>query len=69
MGPQILRCFLGTERRGCGLCGSKPGRRTRSQAEFDSSASEHDLSPEPFARMKQAVIALFADMERKGELD
>jgi hypothetical protein len=22
----------------------------------------------PFARMKQAVIALFADMERKGQL-
>jgi len=29
----------------------------------------HELPSEPFARMKQAVIALFADMERKAELD
>jgi len=29
----------------------------------------HGLPPEPFASMKQAVIALFVDMERNGELD
>jgi hypothetical protein len=28
-----------------------------------------ELPPEPFTNMKQAVIVLFADMERKGELD
>jgi len=38
-------------------------------AKLDSWASEHELPPKPFAIMKQAVIALFADMERKGELD
>jgi len=36
---------------------------------LDFWASEHELPPEPFTRMKQAVIVLFADMERKGELD
>jgi hypothetical protein len=29
----------------------------------------HELPPEQFARMKQAVIVLFADMERNGEFD
>jgi hypothetical protein len=30
---------------------------------------EERAAPEPFARMKQAVIALFAQMELRGELD
>ena len=30
---------------------------------------EHGLPPEPFVRVKQAVIVLFTDMERNGELD
>jgi hypothetical protein len=38
-------------------------------AKLDTWAAEHDLPPEPFARVKQAVIVLFAEMERKGELD
>jgi len=38
-------------------------------AQLDAWASEHGLPLGPFVRMKQAVIALFADMERKGELD
>jgi hypothetical protein len=41
--------------------------RKKAMTELDSWAAEHELPPEPFARMKQAVIALFADMERKGE--
>jgi len=43
--------------------------RDKAMAKLDSWATEHELPPEPFAHMKQAVIALFADMERKGELD
>ena len=35
----------------------------------DNWAAGHELQSEPFTRMKQAVIVLFADMERKGELD
>jgi len=38
-------------------------------ARLDTWADEHGLPPEPFVRMKQAIVALFADMERKGELD
>ena len=38
-------------------------------AKLDKWAVGHELPPEPFAKMKQAVIVLFADMERKGELD
>jgi hypothetical protein len=38
-------------------------------AKLDSWASEHELPPEPFAKMKQAVIALFAEMTLRGELD
>jgi len=38
-------------------------------AKLDAWAKEHELPSEPFVRMKQAVIALFADMERRGELD
>jgi hypothetical protein len=30
---------------------------------------EHGVPPDPSARMKQAVTALFADVEREGELD
>jgi hypothetical protein len=38
-------------------------------AKLDSWAAEHELPSEPFARMKQAVIALFAQMALRGELD
>jgi transcriptional regulator with XRE-family HTH domain len=48
---------------------TRPVWRERAMAKLDSWASEHELPPEPFARMKQAVIALFAEMESKGELD
>jgi transcriptional regulator with XRE-family HTH domain len=48
---------------------SRPVWRNKALARLDTWAAEHELSPEPFARMKQAIIALFVDMERKGELD
>ncbi len=43
--------------------------RQKAMAKLDTWASQHELPPEPFVRMRQAVITLFADMERKGELD
>jgi transcriptional regulator with XRE-family HTH domain len=48
---------------------ARPVWRDKAIAKLDTWAAEHELPPEPFARMKQAVIALFADMERRGELD
>jgi transcriptional regulator with XRE-family HTH domain len=48
---------------------TRPVWRKKAMTRLDSWATEHGLPPEPFAGMKQAVIALFADMERKGELD
>ena len=48
---------------------TRPVWSEKAMAKLDSWASEHELPPEPFARMKQAVIVLFADMERKGDLD
>jgi hypothetical protein len=48
---------------------TRPVWRDKAMAKLDSWASEHELPPEPFARMKQAVIALFAEMELRGEFD
>jgi transcriptional regulator with XRE-family HTH domain len=48
---------------------TRPVWRDKAIAKLDTWASQHELPPEPFVLMKQAVIALFADMERKGELD
>lgn len=48
---------------------TRPVWREKAMAKLDLWAAEHELPPEPFTRMKQAVIVLFADMERKGELD
>ena len=48
---------------------TRPVWRDKAMAKLDMWAIEHELPPEPFARMKEAVLALFADMERKGELD
>jgi hypothetical protein len=48
---------------------TRPVRRAKAMAKLDSWASAHELPSEPFVRLKQAVIVLFADMERKGELD
>jgi transcriptional regulator with XRE-family HTH domain len=47
---------------------TRPVWRDKAMAKLDNWAAEHELPPEPFAKMKQSVIALFADMERKGEL-
>ena len=47
----------------------RPVWREKAMAKLDTWASEHELPPEPFTEMKQAVIALFAEMERRGELD
>jgi hypothetical protein len=38
-------------------------------AGLDTWVAEYELPDEPFVRMKQAVVALFANMERNGELD
>jgi transcriptional regulator with XRE-family HTH domain len=46
---------------------ARPVWRDKSMAKLDAWADEHELPPEPFARMKQAVVALFADMESRGE--
>jgi transcriptional regulator with XRE-family HTH domain len=48
---------------------ARPVWRNKAMAKLDMWAFEHELPPEPFTRMKQAVIVLFADMERRGELD
>jgi len=48
---------------------TRPVWRKKAMAKLDSWAAEHELPPQPFTRMKQAVIALFAEMERRGELD
>ena len=48
---------------------TRPVWRERAVAKLDTWAVSHELPPEPFALMRQAVIVLFADMERKGELD
>jgi transcriptional regulator with XRE-family HTH domain len=48
---------------------ARPVWRAKAMAKLDTWAGEHGLPSEPFVRMKQAVTVLFADMERKGELD
>jgi transcriptional regulator with XRE-family HTH domain len=48
---------------------TRPVWREKAIAKLDLWASEHELPPEPFTKMKQVVITLFAEMERKGELD
>ncbi len=48
---------------------ARPVWREKAMVKLDTWAEDHGLPPEPFARMKQAVIVLFTDMERKGELD
>ena len=48
---------------------TRPVWRDKAMTKLDGWAAEHELPPEPFARMKQAVIALFADMERRGEFE
>jgi len=48
---------------------ARPVWREKAMAKLDTWAVGHELPPEPFALMKQAVIILFADMEHKCELD
>jgi hypothetical protein len=48
---------------------TRPVWREKASAKLDRWAIERGLPSEPFATMKQAVVALFADMERKGEID
>jgi hypothetical protein len=69
MSNQILPYFRRKWESRCGLRGSKPCGRARATTKLDTWAEEHGLPPEPSARMKQAVIALFADIERNGEID
>ena len=48
---------------------ARPVWRDKAMAKLGTWAVSHELPPEPSALMKQAVIVLFADMERRGELD
>jgi transcriptional regulator with XRE-family HTH domain len=48
---------------------TRPVWRNKAMAKLDLWASEHELPPEPFTKMKQAVVTLFVEMERRGELD
>jgi hypothetical protein len=48
---------------------TRPVWREKAMAKLDAWAVEHELPPEPFTKMKQAVIVLFAEMELRGELD
>jgi transcriptional regulator with XRE-family HTH domain len=48
---------------------ARPVWRDKAMARLDTWASEHELPAEPFTRMKQAVVALFAEMERRGEFE
>jgi transcriptional regulator with XRE-family HTH domain len=48
---------------------ARPVWRDKAMAKLDLWASEHELPPEPFVRMKQAVVVLFAEMERRGEFE
>jgi len=48
---------------------TRPVWREKAMAKLDSWADEHKLPPEPFVKMKQAVMVLFAEMALSGELD
>jgi len=48
---------------------TRPVWRDKAMARLDTWAAEHELPPEPFAKMKQVVISLFVEMERRGEFD
>jgi transcriptional regulator with XRE-family HTH domain len=48
---------------------ARPIWRDKAMVKLDAWAVEHELPPEPFVRMKQAVIVLFAEMERRGEFE
>ena len=48
---------------------TRPVWRDKAMAKLDAWAVSHELPPEPFTRMKLAVIGLFAEMERRSELD
>ena len=48
---------------------ARPVWRDKAMTKLDEWAAERELPPVPVARMKQAVIALFAEIERRGELD
>jgi hypothetical protein len=48
---------------------TRPVWRVKAMTKLDSWAAEHELPPEPFTKMKQAVVVLFAKMELRGELD
>ncbi len=48
---------------------TRPVWRGKAMAKLDGWAVGHELPPEPFTMMKQAVIVLFGEMELRGELD
>jgi len=47
----------------------RPGWRSKALARLDEWPAERELDPEPFRRMKEAVMELFEKMERAGALD
>jgi transcriptional regulator with XRE-family HTH domain len=48
---------------------TRPVWREKALAKLNTWAVSHELPPDPFVLMKQAIIVLFADMESKGEID
>ena len=48
---------------------ARPGWRRKALARLDEWPVERKLDPEPFRRMKEAVMELFEKMERAGGLD
>jgi transcriptional regulator with XRE-family HTH domain len=48
---------------------ARPGSREKALARLDEWPARRKLEPEPFRRMKEAVMDLFEKMERAGALD
>jgi transcriptional regulator with XRE-family HTH domain len=60
------RLVFATMRR---LSKARPGWRRKALAKLDEWPAERELDPEPFRRMKEAVMKLFEKMERAGAVD
>ena len=48
---------------------ARPGWREKALARLNEWPAKRELDPEPFRRMKEAVMDLFEKMERAGALD
>ena len=47
---------------------ARPGWRTKALARLDEWPAERELDPEPFRRMKEAVMKLYENMEKAGAI-